>query len=162
MNGKRLARLSLLTALALILSYVESVIPFSFGVPGIKLGLANIAVVFTLYALSLREAAVVSLIRVVIASILFGTVASFLYSLSGAVLSLFVMALLKRADKFSCTGVSVAGAVAHNLGQILAAAFMLETARLVWYFPVLCASGIVAGVCIGLVAGVVIKRIPIS
>ncbi|MCF0121040.1 MAG: Gx transporter family protein [Oscillospiraceae bacterium] len=159
MKNSKIAQLALLTALALILSYIEALIPLPFGVPGIKLGLANIAVVFTLFKLTAKDAVIVSIIRVVIASLLFGTFASFIYSLSGAVLSLAVMSLLKRSEKFSPTGVSVAGGVMHNLGQLAAAAFMLGTGRLMWYFPVLCISGIAAGVIIGLLSGLIIKRL---
>ena len=158
-NEKTIARFGLLIALALILSYLESLIPFSFGVPGIKLGLPNLVIIFALYRLSFRDAVLLSLIRVVLASILFGSILSFAYSAAGAVLSLLVMWGTKSSDRFSTTGVSVAGALAHNLGQILMAALLLETSRLAWYLPPLCVSGAVAGICIGLLASVLIRRI---
>ena len=161
-DGKTLARFGLLIALALILSYLESLLPLSFGVPGIKLGLPNLVVIFALYRLSPRAAAVISVLRVLLVSVLFGSVLSLAYSAAGAVLSFLIMWGLKRSGKFSCTGVSVAGALAHNAGQILAAALLLETSRLAWYLPVLCISGTVAGICIGLLSALLIKRIKMN
>ena len=159
MKAKNVALYGLLIALALVLSYLESLVPLSFAVPGIKMGLPNIVVVFALYRLRARDAAVISLVRVLLVSVLFGNVFSLAYSAAGAVLSLLVMMLLKSTGKFSETGVSVAGAVAHNAGQILVAVFVLETGRLVYYLPVLCISGTVAGVCIGLVSALLVKRV---
>lgn len=158
-NTKRVARTGLLIVLALALSYLESLIPLNVGVPGIKLGLANLVVIFALYRLEARDAILISLIRVLLAAVLFGSVLSLAYSAAGAFLSFFVMLGLKASKKFSCTGVSIAGAVAHNLGQVLAAVVLLETGRLVWYFPALCVSSVVAGVCIGLVSALLIRRI---
>ena len=158
-HGKTVARFGLLVALALILSYLESLVPFSFGVPGIKLGLPNLVVIFALYRMRARDATILSLVRVVLASILFGSVMSFAYSAVGAVLSMLVMWRMKSTGRFSVAGVSVAGALAHNFGQILTAALLLETSRLVWYLPVLCVSGTAAGICIGLLAAVLIRRI---
>ena len=117
---KRLVLLAMLTAVAMILSYVESLLP-SVGIPGVKMGLANIAVIFALFRFGWKEAAALSLVRVVLVSLLFGSVGAMLYSLAGAVLSLAVMALLRRIDRFSTVGISVAGGVAHNAGQILMA-----------------------------------------
>ena len=115
---KRLVLLAMLTAVAMILSYVESLLP-QVGIPGVKMGLANIAVIFALFRFGWKEAAALSLVRVLLVSLLFGSVGAMLYSLAGAVLSLAVMALLRRTDRFSTVGVSVAGGVAHNAGQIL-------------------------------------------
>ena len=159
MKAKNVALYGLLIALALVLSYLESLVPLSFAVPGIKMGLPNIVVVFALYRLRWRDAAVISLVRVLLVSVLFGNVFSLAYSAVGAALSLLVMLLLKSTGKFSETGVSVAGAVAHNAGQILVAVFVLETGRLVYYLPVLCISGTIAGICIGLVSALLVKRI---
>ena len=155
---KKLAVAALLTALALVLSYLEALVPLSIAVPGVKLGLPNLVVIFALYRLRPRAAALISLLRVVLVSVLFGSVLSLAYSAAGAVLSFLVMLGLKKSGKFSCVGVSVAGAVSHNLAQILTAALLLETGRLAWYFPVLCISGTVAGVCIGLVSALLVKR----
>lgn len=156
---KRLVLLAMLTAVAMILSYVESLLP-SVGVPGVKMGLANIAVIFALFRFGWKEAAVLSLVRVVLVSLLFGSVGAMLYSLAGAVLSLAVMALLRRIDRFSTVGVSVAGGVAHNAGQILMAMLILQTKQLLGYLPVLAVSGIAGGVLTGLVAALLIRRIP--
>ena len=156
---KRLVLLAMLTAVAMILSYVESLLP-SVGIPGVKMGLANIAVIFALFRFGWKEAAALSLVRVVLVSLLFGNVGAMLYSLAGAVLSLAVMALLRRIDRFSTVGISVAGGVAHNAGQILMAMLILQTKQLLGYLPVLAVSGIAGGVLTGLAAALLIRRIP--
>ena len=156
---KRLVLLAMLTAVAMILSYVESLLP-SVGIPGVKMGLANIAVIFALFRFGWKEAAALSLVRVVLVSLLFGRVGAMLYSLAGAVLSLAVMALLRRIDRFSTVGISVAGGVAHNAGQILMAMLILHTKQLLGYLPVLAVSGIAGGVLTGLAAALLIRRIP--
>ena len=156
---KRLLLLAMLTAVAMILSYVESLLP-SVGIPGVKMGLANIAVIFALFRFGWKEAAALSLVRVLLVSLLFGSVGAMLYSLAGAVLSLAVMALLRRIDRFSTVGISVAGGVAHNAGQILMAMLILQTKQLLGYLPVLAVSGIAGGVLTGLAAALLIRRIP--
>lgn len=156
---KRLVLLAMLTAVAMILSYVESLLP-SVGIPGVKMGLANIAVIFALFRFGWKEAAALSLVRVVLVSLLFGSIGAMLYSLAGAVLSLAVMALLRRTDRFSTVGISVAGGVAHNAGQILMAMLILQTKQLLGYLPVLAVSGIAGGVLTGLAAALLIRRIP--
>ena len=157
MKAKRVTVMAMCIALALILSYVESQIP-SPGVPGVKLGLANLVVVFALYRLGWKEAVGISLLRVFLVALLFGHAASLAYSASGAVLSLAGMILLKRSDKLSCVAVSVIGGVLHNAGQILMA-WALMGANVVWYLPVLILSGTVAGVVIGVVSAILVKRI---
>lgn len=159
MKSQQIARYALLTALAMVLSWLESMVPVATAVPGVKLGLTNLVVIFALYRMSLRDAAMISVIRVVLVSMTFGNAYSFAYSFAGAALSLMVMVLLKKTGKFSMLGVSVAGGVSHNVGQILVAMTVLETARLIWYLPVLMISGIVAGVCIGVVGAIIAKRI---
>lgn len=160
MSSRRLARYALLTALAMALSWLESLVPLAGVVPpGVKLGLTNLVVIFALYRMSLRDAAVISLIRVVLVAFTFGNSYSFAYSLAGAALSLAVMALLKRSGKFSLLGISVAGAVSHNIAQVLVAMAVMETSRLAWYLPVLLVSGIAAGVCVGAAGGLIVKRI---
>lgn len=160
-RANKVAQMGLLVVLAMVLSYLEMLVPLNIGVPGIKMGLPNLVIIFALYRLGGREAILVSLLRVFLSALLFGNVLSLAYSVAGAVLSFLVMLGLKNGGKFSCAGVSVAGAVAHNLGQVLAAVFLLETGRLIWYFPVLCISGVTAGVCIGLVSALLIKRVKI-
>ena len=160
MSSRRLARYALLTALAMALSWLESLVPLAGAVPpGVKLGLTNLVVIFALYRMSLRDAAVISLIRVVLVAFTFGNSYSFAYSLAGAALSLAVMALLKRSGKFSPLGVSVAGGVSHNIAQVLVAMAVMETSRLAWYLPVLLVSGIAAGVCVGAAGALIVKRI---
>jgi heptaprenyl diphosphate synthase len=161
MKTRKLAALSLLTALALILSYVESMVPAPVPVPGVKLGLANLVVIFALYKLGWKEAVGVSLLRVLLVSLLFGHVASLMYSAAGAVLSLLGMILLRRIGKFSCVFVSVSGGVLHNLGQILMA-WALMGSNVVYYLPVLILSGTVAGVVIGVVSALLVKRTDIG
>lgn len=159
MKASKVAQYGLLTALALVLSYLESLVP-PLWVPGVKLGLPNLAIVFALYRLGFPDACVISLVRVVLVALLFGNGAALAYSVAGAALSLALMGLLKRTGKFSSVGVSVAGGVAHNAGQILVAMALLETSRLAWYLPVLWVSGTIAGVLIGIVSGELVKRVP--
>ena len=159
METRKVVHMGMLIALAMVLSFIESQIPAFIAVPGLKLGLANIAVVFALYRLGFREALGVSLIRVVLSAILFGSVVSGLYSAAGAILSLAGMALLKKTGFFGTVGVSVSGAVLHNLGQIGIACLILRTQALVYYLPFLILSAVAAGVVIGIVSAVLVERL---
>ncbi|MCI6116026.1 MAG: Gx transporter family protein [Spirochaetales bacterium] len=159
METRKIARMGLLVALSMILSYVESLIPAFVAVPGVKVGLANIVVIFALYTLGPIEALIVSLLRVILSSFLFGSVLSLLYSLSGALLSLGGMILMKKLKIFSTTVVSVTGGVLHNVGQILVACLVLETDVLLYYLPVLILSGVITGAVIGIIASLVIMRL---
>lgn len=155
---KRLAFLGLATALAMVFSYIEAILPPIWSaVPGIKVGLANIIIIFLLYRMSFKEAAVVSFIRILLTALLFGNVMTMAYSVAGAVLSLATMALLKKWDVFSMTGVSIAGGVTHNLGQILVAMFVLQTREIAYYMIILAITGTVAGVFIGLGGAMLLK-----
>lgn len=158
-STKKIALCGVLTALAMIFSYIESVIPVPILVPGIKLGVANIAVITILYVLGVKEAIVINLLRIVLTSLLFGNVNSFLFSISGAALSLTIMIIMKKLDFFSCIGVSVCGGVMHNIGQIIAAVFIMGSEAIVFYLPVLIVSGVFTGVVIGVVSGIVAKRV---
>jgi len=162
MKTKKLTVMALTTALAMILSFVESQIPAFVAIPGIKMGLANIAVVFVLYKLGWKEAAMISLIRVFLVTLLFGNLGLIWYSAAGAVLSLAGMMLLKKTGLFSEIAVSVAGGVLHNMGQILVASILLETDLLRYYLPILIVSGVVTGFVIGLLAGILVKRIRVE
>ena len=162
MKTQKLTVMALTTAIAMVLSFIESQIPAFVAIPGVKMGLPNIAIVYALYRLGWKEAAVISLIRVVLVSLLFGSAASFLYSFAGAVLSLLGMTLLKKTGKFTEIVVSVAGGVLHNIGQIAMASIILETDALRYYLPSLLVSGILAGVVIGLISGILIRRIHLS
>lgn len=156
---KHAARYALLVALAMTLSWLESLIVLPGLLPGMKVGLTNLVVLFALYRRGLRDAAWLSLVRVALVSMTFGSAYSFAYSLAGAALSLAVMAVLKKLDCFSILGVSIAGGVCHNMGQLLVAMAVLETARLGWYLPVLLVSGTLAGIAIGAVGGLVVERV---
>ncbi len=157
--GKRIARYALLVSLAMVLSWLESLIVFPGLLPGMKVGLTNLVVVFALYRMSPRDAAAVSLARVALVSLTFGNAYSFAYSLAGAALSLAVMTGLKRTGRFSILGVSIAGGVCHNLGQLGVAMAVLGTARLGWYLPWLMAGGVAAGTAVGAAGGIVVDRV---
>lgn len=159
MKTKKLTVMAMTTAVAMILSFVESQIPAFVAVPGVKIGLANIAVVFALYRLGWKEAVAISLVRVVLVSMLFGSVASLFYSLAGAVLSLTGMGLLKKTGKFTEIMISVTGGILHNIGQIGMACLILETAALRYYLPFLLISGIIAGIVVGILSAVLVQRI---
>ena len=160
-TSRKLAYLGLCTAVALILAYVEVLLPPLYtAVPGIKLGLPNIAILFVLYRYGMRYAAAVSFVRMAVVALLFGNPMIFVYSLAGAALSLLVMALLRRLDFLSVVGVSVAGGVFHNVGQILMAMLLLGTAELGYYLIVLAITGTVSGIFVGLCGGLAVRRIP--
>ena len=158
MKTKKVAMLGLTIALAMIMSYIEALVPLSFAVPGIKMGLANIVIIFVLYKIGTKEAILVSLIRVILVSLLFSNVMAMAYSIAGAVLSLSIMWLLKKTDKFSFVGVSIAGGIMHNVGQIIMAVILLGTEQIALYLPVLIITGTATGVVIGIVSGLVINR----
>ena len=160
-NTKKLTQLALAVSFALILSFVESRIPTLVAIPGVKVGLANIATIFMLYKFGFKEALVVSLARVLIVSALFGSPVSFFYSISGAVLSFVTMLLLKKATPLHEVAVSVSGGIMHNVGQIAAASLILETDVVLYYLPFLLISGTVAGMVIGIIAALLIKKIKI-
>lgn len=159
MNNKKNAYLGLFAAVAIIFGYVESLFPFFAGIPGIKLGLANLAVLFILETYTWKEAAVVSAVRIVVIGFLFGNIFTIIYSLAGAALSLFVMTLMKKSSGFSILGISVAGGVSHNIGQLMVAALIVENTSLLYYAPVLLISGVVTGLLIGILTKEVTKRI---
>lgn len=156
---QKLCVLALTVSAAMLLSFIESQIPSFTAVPGIKIGLANIAVIFALYKFGIKEAAAVSVVRVCLVALLFGSAVSMLYGLAGAVVSIGLMALLKRRSPLSPIGVSVAGGVAHNLGQIAVACLLLKSAALIYYLPVLMISGTVAGIVVGVASGILVKRL---
>lgn len=163
MSGKsyKLAIMGLCCALALLLAYVEAMIgPLFPSIPGVKMGLPNIVIIFVLYRRGLVSAFTVSLLRILLVSILFGNFMAFLYSLAGGILSLLVMALLRRLNIFTEVGVSVAGGVTHNVGQILIAMLLLETAELGYYLAVLTVTGTIAGILIGLCGAILVRKIP--
>lgn len=155
----KIGQSSIMAALALIVSYIEAILPFSVGIPGVKLGIANIVIVAALYRLGIKYALTINIIRIFIAGFLFSGVFGILYSLSGGILSFLVMVAVKKMKIFSVVGVSLAGGVAHNLGQLLMAAFLVANLKIFVYFPVLIFSGLVTGILIGIVAGMVIDKL---
>ena len=155
----RVAYFGVFTALALIFSYVETLIPINFGIPGIKLGLANLIIIIALYKMKVKEACALSVVRVVLAGFMFGNLFSIIYSLAGGLLSLSVMVLLKKTDKFSLFGISMAGGVFHNVGQLIVAILVMENLNIVYYMRVLLISGLITGFVIGIVAGEMLKRL---
>lgn len=161
--GRKTAFLGMAVALALIVSYVESLIPFPVGIPGAKLGLTNIVILIVLYQRGFHDAVLVSVVRIVAAGFLFGNLSAILYSLAGAAASLCVMQLLKRAEDqgkgFSMVGVSIAGGAAHNLGQLVIAVCVVENGSLFYYLPFLIVAGVVTGMCIGVAAREILKRL---
>ena len=159
MKQKKIAYMGLFAAIAIIFGYVESLIPFFAGIPGIKLGLANLAVLFILETYTWKEAALVSIVRILVIGFMFGNMFSILYSMAGAALSLTVMTLMKRFSGFSILGVSVAGGVSHNIGQLIIAALIVENTSLFYYTPVLLISGVITGILIGILTREVTKRI---
>ena len=157
-HTKRVAFLGLTASLALILSYVELLLPPIWtAVPGVKMGLPNIVIIFLLYKCTLKEAATVSAVRLILVALLFGNAMTLAYSIAGAVLSLLVMAGLKRTKLFSHVGVSIAGAVMHNLGQVLVAMVLLQTKEIGYYMIVLAVTGTLAGIVIGLAGSLLLK-----
>ena len=159
MKTRKVAFLGMCIALSMVLSYFESLIPPLMAVPGVKMGLPNIVMVFMLYKIGAKETAIVSILRVILVGILFGTPLSMIYSLAGAALSLIGMIMLKKTNLFAPVTVSVVGGILHNVGQIATACFVMDTAEIAYYLPVLLITGTIAGVLIGLCAAMILKRL---
>ena len=157
--SKKVAMAGMFTALAMIFSYVEVLIPINLGIPGMKLGLANLVVVVTLYTMGAPMAFAVSMIRIVLVSATFGSLSAMLYSLAGGLLSFAGMILLKKIPNFSMVGVSVAGGLLHNMGQLIVAMAVVENIHLVSDLPPLMIAGTVTGMLIGIISGQVVPRI---
>lgn len=158
-TAQKTAYLGLLTGLAIVLGYVESLIPFDFAVPGIRLGLCNVAILIVLNLYGWREACVVTVIRVIVIGFLFGNMFSIAYGMAGSLLSVLVMTLLIRTDRFTLTGVSAAGGTAHNIGQILVAYAVAPSFPLFWYLPVLMTAGVVTGILIGITVSAILPAV---
>lgn len=156
---KKVAFGGLFLALALVASYIEVLIPIQIGIPGVKIGLANGVIMVLLYVVNIKETYAISITRILLAGFMFGNLMMILYSLAGGLLSLTVMVLLKKIGGFSPIGVSVAGGISHNIGQLIVAMLVLETGRLIYYFPVLLLAGTAAGIFVGIIAGEIIKRV---
>lgn len=157
--GKTAAMLGMFTAAAMICSYIEAMIPVNFGIPGIKLGLANIVVLIVLYMMGTKDALIVSVLRIILTGFLFGNLFGILYSLAGGLLSFLVMWLLKRTKKLRIISVSVAGGICHNIGQLLVAAVVVENYKIMYYIPVLLIAGFLTGLLIGILAQEIVFRL---
>ena len=155
----KVAHLGVFLAVALICSYIESLIPFYFGIPGVKLGLTNIVVVLMLYCVGTKEAFFISLLRIVLAGFMFGNMFSILYSLSGGCFSFLMMYLLKKTGKLGILPISIMGGLSHNIGQMVVAAFIVSNYQILYYLPVLLIAGAVTGLLIGIAAQEVILRV---
>ncbi len=149
---KKTVTLGFLLALSMILSYIESVLPLSIGIPGIKLGLPNLIVVILLYLYGEKEALAVNILRIVLSGFMFGNLFAILYALAGALFSFTVMFIMKKTNIFSVAGVSIGGGVFHNIGQLIVAMFVVETYAPIFYLPILLAAGVATGFIIGLIS----------
>ena len=165
----RIAFLGVLTALAFVMGYLESLIPSFTGIPGVKAGFANIITMISLFLTDTPDRAhpsvsalvntlIISVVRVLLGGITYNGMSAMFYGLAGAILSIAVMYLLARSGKFSITAVSVAGAVSHNIGQTLLAVLMLGNA-VIYYLPMLIISGLISGIIIGIIAGLLLRRL---
>lgn len=157
--SNKIAIIGMLTALAMVLGYVETLIPINLGVPGMKLGLANLIVIVAFYLFDVKMGVVVSLLRIVLIAMTFGNISMMLYSISGAALSLICMILVKQIKSFSMVGISIIGGIMHNIGQIICASLVVRTNGVFTYLPVLMIAGVVSGMLIGIAASLVIVRV---
>ena len=158
-SAKTVALMAMMIALAMIFSYVETMIPINFGIPGVKLGLANLVIVAAIYLFGGKQAFLISIVRIFLSGFMFGNLASIMYSLAGGLLSLAVMLLLKKTDKLSILAVSVMGGNCHNIGQLIVAMLVVENLKLIFYIPVLLISGFLTGLLIGIVCRVILPAV---
>ena len=157
--AKKTAYFGMFIALAFIFSYIETLLPINVGIYGVKLGLANLVIIVAFYLIGFKQACLLSIVRIVLVSFTFGNMAAMVYSMGGAILSLLAMWISKRTRLFSVSGVSLAGGVFHNVGQLIIAMIVVDTTSLVYYLPVLVLAGSIAGVLIGIAGGLIIKRV---
>lgn len=160
MDAKRIAADGLFLALALVVSYIEVLIPIPVGIPGVKIGLANAVIMVLLFFTTWQRTLLISVVRILLAGFLFGNPMTIVYSLAGGILSLFVMVILRKIREFSVVGISVGGGVAHNIGQLSVAVLLMENARIYYYVPVLLITGTIAGIAIGVLTGILIRKLP--
>ncbi len=160
MDAKRVATYGMMIALAMVLSFLESMLPAFVAVPGVKLGLTNLVVMVALYKMRPADAVIINIIRILLVGLTFGNAFSLVYSMAGGILSFLVMWILFKSERFSKIGVGAAGGVAHNIGQIIVAMIVMKTTGVAFYLPVLLISGVAAGVIIGILSGLVTSRLP--
>ena len=156
---KKTAYMGIFLALALICSYIETLIPFHIGIPGVKLGLTNIVIVWALYLLGAKEALMLSVLRIILSGLMFGNAFSIAYSMAGGLLSFAIMYLFKKTKKFKCVSVSIAGGIFHNIGQLFVAAAIVQNYSIFYYIPVLFISGTLTGLLIGIISQELILRV---
>lgn len=161
-RSARLSVCAVLTALALIFSYIEFLIPLNLGIPGVKLGLANLVVIVALYSNGALAAFAINFVRILLSALLFGNMFSAIYALCGGILSMLFMMLLYKTKKFSVVGISMAGGVMHNIGQLIAAYFIMDQLSIFYYLPVLLLTGLAAGIVNGVLATLIIKKVKLS
>lgn len=159
MNTKNIAKIGMMVAVAFVLSYIESMLPLNFGVPGIKAGFSNIVVIFSLFSFSPLTTFGIAIVRIILCGLTFSSLSGMLYSLAGGILSFLVMLLLKKTQKFSIYGISVAGGVSHNIGQIFVAMAVLQNKMVLYYLPFLLIAGVVAGMIVGIIGAILVKRL---
>lgn len=156
-KAELVAIVGVMAAFAAILSYIEALIPINIWIPGVKLGLANIAVVTVMYLYGSKKAFVVNFIRIIVVGLLFGSLFSISFSLAGAIVSYLSMVVAKKTDLFTIIGVSVIGGVAHNLGQALVASWVIDSYNVMYYVPALMFAGIITGIIIGIIGKIVTR-----
>ena len=156
---RQITTMGMLVALAMVLGFVETLIPINLGIPGMKLGLANIVVVIALFLFDIKTAVVVSILRIILIAMTFGNMSMMFYSIAGASLSLLSMVTVSKIKSFSLISVSIIGGIMHNVGQIICAAFVVRTNGVFTYLPVLIIAGLVSGALIGIVAGLILVRL---
>lgn len=156
---KRIPYLGVLLAFSLILSYVESLIPLNFGIPGVKLGLSNLTILLCLYIFTPSDAILLSILKATLASLMFGNMTMLIYSLTGAIFSIMIMMLLKWLGMFHIPVISAVGAVFHNVGQLLVAYFIINSRGLIYYGVLLIMIGLLVGFILGLLAAIIIPRL---
>lgn len=156
---RQITAMGMLVALAMVLGFVETLIPINLGIPGMKLGLANIVVVIALFLFDIKTAVVVSILRIILIAMTFGNMSMMFYSIAGASLSLLSMIAISKIKSFSLISVSIVGGIMHNVGQIICAAFVVRTNGVFTYLPVLMIAGLVSGALIGIVAGLISVRL---
>ena len=159
MNSKKISLYGMFIALAFIFSYIESLIPIPFPVPGIKLGLANLVIIIALYGIGNKEALVLSVVRIVLVGLTFRSPSTLLFSFAGGLLSWLLMVIFRKLKIFSMVGVSIIGGIGHNVGQISVAILYVNNPGLIYYLPLLMISGLVSGTLIGILGSVTINRL---
>lgn len=152
MSAKNISYFGVFTALAVVMGYIERLIPIPVPIPGIKLGLANVIVIIVLYFMGKKQAFFISVVRILISALLFSGFAGFLYSFAGAFLSYFIMLVVKGRTGASIIGVSVLGGIFHNIGQIIMASIVVSNIKIFYYLPVLIFSGVITGIIVGIIS----------